>query len=128
MKIKQQGDVLLEALIGVLLTAWLGAGMAYISTQLLQQKADTKIISAAVNEMKHLLEQEGERLCGQSPTMNLFSKSVNVQVTCTDQDDQSITSSAGTIEVSSPPKVVLSVAPQDIGISGDVPVTVTMGS
>jgi len=115
---RQRGDVLIEALFGVLLTAVLGAGMAHLAGRMLSEKAEMKIMGAAVVQMRNLLQQEGEGLCsGGERTISVATKAVPVRITCTAGATLQVTSSAGTLSVQEPRSIVLKAKAEDLGLS-----------
>lgn len=124
---KIAGDVFMESLIGVLLMAWLGAGMAYCANRILAARADTKIINATVLEMKQVLHDKGESLCGTSPSIAIFSKQVTLKVTCFDANPIAVLSAAGSASIVPPKKVALSAKAEDLGLSKGDDVVVSSG-
>ena len=114
----QRGDVLLEALFGVLLTAVMGAGMAHLAGRVLSEKAEMKIMGAAIVQMRNLLQQEGEGLCsGPDRTITVASRSIPVQVSCSAGRQLEVTSPAGTLVVQEPQSIVLRAKASDLGLS-----------
>lgn len=124
---QQKGEVFLESLIGVLLTAWLGAGMAFCSAQILAAKADTKIINAAVLEMRSVLRNKGDSVCGTSPAVSVLGKNITLTVTCQAQNDLRVGSAGGTIAIAAPQKVELSASATDLGLRDGDDVVVGSG-
>lgn len=121
----QRGDVLLEALFGVLLTAVLGAGMAHLAGRVLSERAEMKIMGAAIVQMRNLLQQEGEGLCSAAArTITLAARSIPVQATCSLGQQLEVTSSAGTVVVSEPQSIVLRAKASDLGLSAGADVEV----
>lgn len=121
----QRGDVLIEALFGVLLTAVLGAGMAHVAGRVLSEKADMKIMGAAIVQMRNLLQQEGEALCtGGNRTIAVSSRTVPVRVTCQAGARLEVTSAAGSVAVDEPKAIVLKASATDLGLSGGADVEV----
>lgn len=123
----QKGEVFLESLIGVLLTAWLGAGMAFCASQILAAKADTKIINAAVLEMRQVLRSQGDSVCGTTPTISVLGKNITLTATCQAQNSLSVVSSGGTISIAAPQKVELSASAKALGLRDGDDVVVGSG-
>ena len=122
---RQKGDVLLESLFGVLLTAAAGAGLAHVTANLLDQKTELKLTGAALGQMRSLLEARGEALCGQTDvTLTVAERTVPVRVDCQAGPSVTVTSPAGTVALDSSQRIVLSVAPGDLGISSGARVEV----
>jgi len=116
---REKGDVLLEALFGVLLTAVLGAGMAHLANRMLSEKADMKIMGTAIVQMRNLLQQQGESLCAAGSTsIAVATRTVPIQVTCTTGPVRQVSSAAGSISVQEPRRIVLKARPADLGIRG----------
>lgn len=124
---KQSGEVFLESLIGVLLTAWLGAGMAFCASQIMAAKADTKIINAAVLEMRQVLRVKGDSVCGTTPTISVLGKNITLSVNCQAQNTLSVSSSGGSITVAAPQKVELSASAKSLGLRDGDDVVVGSG-
>ena len=60
---RQRGDVLLEALIAVLITAIIGAGTAYMTGRLAISAKDQRLEGIASQQMRELLQRYGASLC-----------------------------------------------------------------
>ena len=60
---QQRGDVLLEALIGVLITAIIGAGMLHVSARIVNNQHDTAVDALVVNELRNVMQLSGVDLC-----------------------------------------------------------------
>lgn len=125
--IKQQGEVFLESLIGVLLTAWLGAGMAFCASQILVAKTDTKIINAAVMEMRQVLRIQGDGVCGTKPSVSVLGKNTALTVRCQPQNALNVSSAGGNIAIAAPQKVELSASAKDLGLRNGDDVVVGSG-
>lgn len=129
---RQRGDMLMEALIGVLLLTSLGAGLAGVAGRVLGAQHEAKVADLAVAEMRRMLQQQGEALCaGPSPlTVTLGGASgiaaVPVEVACTNTATivGVAAPGAGVITVQAPRAVALSVAPTALGLDEDGPAIV----
>lgn len=122
---RQRGDVLLESLFGVLLTAAAGAGLAHVTANLLEQKTELKLTGAALGQMRALLESQGEALCSQNNlSLTVAERTVPVRVLCEAGPTVSVNSPAGTVTLSTSQRITLSVAPADLGISSGARVEV----
>lgn len=124
---KQTGEVFLESLIGVILTAWLGAGLAYCAGQIMVAKTDTKIINAAVMEMRQALNAQGDGLCNTTPQLTILGKSTSVAVTCQAQDALRVSSAGGAFTIAAPQKIELSVSAKSLGLRDGDDVVVSSG-
>lgn len=110
----QRGGILMEALIGVLLTGLLGAGMLHVGGQLAARQADLRAETLAMVEMRRLLRTQGEGLCD-APAghqVDVAGRQVPISVECSDVAPTVgiAAPGAGTLSVQAPRAVVLSVA------------------
>lgn len=115
---RQRGDVLMEALVGVLLTGLLGAGMLHVAGQLAARQADLRAETLAMVEMRRLLRTQGEGLCDApgGHQVSIGERQVSIQVECGSVPTVGISApGAGTLAVPAPREVVLSVAAADLG-------------
>lgn len=121
---RQRGDMLLEALLGLLLLSILGVGMAQVAANIQGAQRDTRVEGLAVIELRRLLREEGMDLCAGPATRQVAlggeaSLAVDVQVTCDPVPPQVAVSAtgAGTITVEAPPAVMLSVDAAQLGLA-----------
>lgn len=130
---RQRGEVLLEALVGVLITGLIGAGMVHMASGVLNSQRNGKVEHLAVAELRGQLQNQGIALCAQAnTTIDLpTNNATTVAVTCTHQP---VNVSMGGIAraVAAPAQVSLAVKPTDLGIKGagddDTPLTLTSGT
>lgn len=62
--LKQRGDMLLEALVGMVLLSVLGLGLTYATSRVLVQQRYANTQNLALSQMRHLLETDGvDKLC-----------------------------------------------------------------
>lgn len=75
----QQGDALLEALIGILLMTVIGLGLTYALARVFNSYRFTTTQNIAVTQMRNLLVAGGslETLCGNRPNLHVRSKKKN---------------------------------------------------
>lgn len=69
----QRGDVLLEALVGVLITGLIGAGLAGVTARVLNSQHDAAVGAVLVNEMRNVLQINGVDLCNDDAPLRSFS-------------------------------------------------------
>lgn len=62
---RQRGDILIEALIGVLLTAIIGAGLSHILARVMLGQRDARVEQLAVEQVRTSLKTQGLALCVQ---------------------------------------------------------------
>ncbi|WP_155944477.1 hypothetical protein [Pseudoxanthomonas sp. Root630] len=104
----QRGDVLIESLIGVLLTAILGAGMAHVAARIAESHYEAKLENLAAEQMRERLHNEGLRLCDQR-TIALDIPGVvspTASITCAEVAQVTV-SIAGQSQTIAPPREVL---------------------
>lgn len=123
LRARQRGEMLVEALVGVLLTGLLGAGMMHVAGQLAGRQADLRAETLAMVEMRRLLRTQGEALCD-SPgghQVSIGDRRVPIRVECegTPPTVGIAAPGAGTLSVQAPRGVVLSVAAADLGDRAD---------
>ncbi|MCE7031173.1 hypothetical protein LY625_00775 [Lysobacter sp. GX 14042] len=118
---RQRGEMLVEALVGVLLTGLLGAGMLHVAEQLAGRQADLRAETLAMVEMRRLLRTQAEALCD-APAghrVAIGGRQVPIRVECGAAPTVGIAApGAGTLSVSAPREVVLSVAAAELGDAG----------
>ncbi|WP_314409512.1 hypothetical protein [Pseudomonas kuykendallii] len=81
---RQRGDILLEALIGILLMAIIGLGLVYVTSRVAVSQKDMNLQSLAIAQLRDLLQRNGAGtdLCGGSHQISLPSiGTLNVTVT-----------------------------------------------
>ncbi|MCU1737314.1 MULTISPECIES: hypothetical protein [Pseudomonas] len=59
----QRGDILIEALFGILLMSIIGLGISYVASRAAVSQRDMKLENIVVSQMRSLLEQNGALLC-----------------------------------------------------------------
>lgn len=62
---RQRGDILFEALIGVLITAVIGAGLAHVLARVMLAQRDSRVEQLAVGQVRAGLQTQGLALCAQ---------------------------------------------------------------
>ena len=59
----QRGDVLIEALVGVVITALIGAGMAHVTARIVSSQHDSAVDALVVNDLRNVMQVSGVDLC-----------------------------------------------------------------
>lgn len=112
----QRGDVMLEALVGVLVAGLLGAGFARLASGVLRTQHDAKVQNVVVQNLRSQLQTQGVALCGSPATVVPMPGGTQVQatVTCTPAN---VTVSVGsaTHPVAAPRQIALSVSAAGLG-------------
>lgn len=118
----QRGDILLEALIGVLLTAIVAAGMAGIAAKLAISQRDAKLENVAVEQLRTQLQDQGLQLCelGGQTRFDLPGKQVVASVTCPDPVQVTVSAPGAGVShpVQAPREIRLQVAASDLDLEG----------
>ena len=83
----QQGFSLLEALVAMVLTSIIAVGGALSMGKIMQVQRQSNLQQIAVNELRNLLREDGQKLCETSPPeaqqIEINGKDITVNVTCT---------------------------------------------
>lgn len=128
----QRGDALLEALLGVLLTAIIGAGLAHVLARTLSNRADAKLENAAVMQLRSQLQTQGRGLCtGTTGIQKPTGGNIDVSVSCgpveatvsvidpaTGTPVLSSTGASLSRDIAAPEEISLSVAASDLQLTG----------
>lgn len=119
---RQRGDILFEALIGVLLTAVIGAGLAHVLARVMLGQRDARVEQFTVDQVRASLHDQGLALCAQG---NLPLELPGELAGAT----ASITCAPGTADISFgtdytapalalPPRIVVSVEATELELGG----------
>lgn len=113
---RQRGDMLLEAMVGVLITALIGAGMAHVLSSISRAQHDTAVDALAVNQLRNVLQIQGVGVCedstlatGKQGLPAAIKSQVQISVSC---------------QAASPGVVTIG----GVGFPGTVPSVVTLGA
>ena len=83
----QQGFSLLEALVAMVLTSIIALGGALSMGKIMQVQRQSNLQQIAMNELRNLLQEDGQKLCKTSPPaalqIKINEKDFTVNVTCT---------------------------------------------
>lgn len=115
----QRGDVLLEALFGVLITGIIGAGMMHLESFAMKRQHEAKMERMVIQQLRDQIETQGDNLCsltgssadaGGSLVLNLTPKlSVNGTIHCDAQLTESVNFLDTTLPVAVPQRINLNV-------------------
>ena len=81
---RQRGDMMLEALVGVLITSIIGAGLAHVVANVMNSQRDAKVENLMVERLRDSLHGQGVGLCG-SATLEISlpnGEARNAAVSC----------------------------------------------
>ena len=116
---RQRGDIMLEALVGVLITSVIGAGLAHVVGRVLSSQRDAKVENLVVEQLRSQLQGEGVGLCdGRTVTIALPGGDKAVAVDC-EVAAANITVAGIERAVDAPQRVELRVAAADLGIGDE---------
>lgn len=115
---RQRGDMMLEALVGVLITSVIGAGLAHVVGRVLSSQRDAKVENLVVEQLRSQLQGAGVGLCdGRTVTVSLPDGDKTVNVAC-ESEAANVTVSGITHAVDAPKRIDLEVSASDLGVSG----------
>ncbi len=116
---RQRGDMMLEALFGVLITSIIGAGLAHVAAGVMNSQRDAKVENLVVERLRDSLQTQGVGLCG-SGTLAISmpnGESKSAAVSC--EAATATVAMAGVARtVDAPQRVDLTVAATDLGSKG----------
>lgn len=117
---RQRGDILLESLIGVLITALIGGGMAFLCARLMDSQREAGIERLAVERLRNSLLDQGLALCGTSPTLSSWpgGGAPAATVHCPAPVAVTVTLGGTGYAVAPPAAVRLEVAAAALGLAG----------
>ena len=82
---RQRGDILLEALVGVLIAALAAGGIAHLAGRVNDSQRQAKVEQLALEQMRNELHDDGVTLCGTTPSLTLPGNlTPTIDVTCSD--------------------------------------------
>lgn len=116
---RQRGDMMLEALVGVLITSIIGAGLAHAVANVMNSQRDAKVENLVVERLRDSLQTQGVGLCG-SGTLEISmpnGESKNAAVSC-EAATATIAMAGVARSVDAPQRVDLTVAATDLGSKG----------
>ncbi|MGE8232193.1 MAG: type IV pilus modification PilV family protein [Stenotrophomonas sp.] len=116
---RQRGDMMLEALVGVLITSIIGAGLAHVVANVMNSQRDAKVENLMVERLRDSLHGQGVGLCG-SATLEISlpnGEARNAAVSC---EPATATLAMAGVErtVEAPQRVDLTVTASDLGNKG----------
>ena len=81
---RQRGDILLEALVGVLIAALAAGGIAHLAGRVNDSQRQAKVEQLALEQMRNKLHDDGVTLCGTTPSLTLPGLTPTIHVPCSD--------------------------------------------
>lgn len=118
----QRGDILLESLVGVLLTAIIGAGLAHVLAGVMAAQRDTRVEQLTVGHVRNSLQSQGLALCAQAELPLQLPGGMGdakARVTCQPHTaDISFGTDYVATAVDLPPRIVVSVEASALDLGG----------
>lgn len=112
---RQRGDMMLEALIGVLITSLIGAGLAHVAANMMNNQRDAKVENLVVERLRDNLHSKGVGLCGGSTVeITLPTGKKNASISC-EAASANVSMAGVTRTVAPPQRVDLTVSAADLG-------------
>ncbi|WP_449467846.1 hypothetical protein [Stenotrophomonas humi] len=112
---RQRGDMMLEALVGVLITSLIGAGLAHVAANMMDNQRDAKVENLVVERLRDNLYSKGVGLCsGSTVEIALPTGNRNARVSC-EAASANVSMVGVTRAVVAPRRVDLTVSAADLG-------------
>ena len=120
---RQRGEMLLEALVGVLITSLIAAGLAHVQARLMTSQRATKVERLVVGQLREQLQTSGVNLCTSGTVALELTSDLtrNATITCGDVEQISVAIGGATVVVDAPRQVDMSVAAADLELEDDSP-------
>lgn len=123
---RQRGDILLEALVGVLIAALAAGGIAHLAGRVNDSQRQAKVEQLALEQMRNELHDDGVTLCGTTPSLTLPGNlTPTINVICSDAERVDGTTVTVTVtidgrdyEVPPPREVSIAADAGSLGLSG----------
>lgn len=120
---QQLGDVLLEALVGVVITALIGTKLVQVEKQVIATSRDTKILQLAVGQLRDQLQTQGIQLCDKQISLTLTPQlHPVVQVHCGPPQLLTVRIAGHEQMVEAPPQISLVISAKELALTGQAPV------
>ena len=123
---RQRGDILLEALVGVLIAALAAGGIAHLAGRVNDSQRQAKVEQLALEQMRNELHDDGVTLCDTTPSLTLpgnLTPTINVICSDTERVDGTTVTVTVTIDthnytVTPPREVSIAAEADSLGLSG----------
>ena len=116
---RQRGDILLEALVGVLIAALAAGGIAHLAGRVNDSQRQAKVEQLALEQMRNELHDDGVTLCGTTPSLTLPGNlTPTIDVTCSDPTTVTVTIDSIDYTVTPPREVSIAAEADSLGLSG----------
>lgn len=118
---RQRGDILLEALVGVLIAALAAGGIAHLAGRVNDSQRQAKVEQLALEQMRNELHDDGVTLCGTTPSLTLPGNlTPTITVNCSAATTVTVTVTIDSIDYTVTPPLEVSIAADagSLGLSG----------
>lgn len=118
---RQRGDILLEALVGVLIAALAAGGIAHLAGRVNDSQRQAKVEQLALEQMRNELHDDGVTLCGTTPSLTLPGNlTPTITVNCSAATTVTVTVTIDSIDytVTPPREVSIAADAGSLGLSG----------
>ena len=116
---RQRGDILLEALVGVLIAALAAGGIAHLAGRVNDSQRQAKVEQLALEQMRNELHDDGVTLCGTTPSLTLPGNlTPTIDVPCSDPTTVTVTIDTHNYTVTPPLEVSIAADAGSLGLSG----------
>ena len=117
---RQRGDILLEALVGVLIAALAAGGIAHLAGRVNDSQRQAKVEQLALEQMRNKLNDDGVTLCGTTPSLTLPGDlTPTIAVPCSDPTTSvTVIIDTHNYTVTPPPEVSIAADAGSLGLSG----------
>jgi prepilin peptidase dependent protein A len=123
---RERGDVMLEALVGVLVAGLLGAGFAHLASGVLKTQYDAKVENVVVQNLRGQLQNRGVALCpapgsvGNTTVTMPVGPAVAASVACPVAASVTVSvNGASHVVTTVPSRIVMTIAAADLGTSNN---------
>ena len=115
---RQRGDILLEALVGVLIAALAAGGIAHLAGRVNDSQRQAKVEQLALEQMRNELHDDGVTLCGTTPSLTLPGLTPTIDVPCSDPTTVTVIIDTHNYTVTPPREVSIAAEADSLGLSG----------
>jgi len=113
--------MLLEALIAVLVTSVIAAGMAHVQARLMKGQRATKVERLAVHQLRDRLQTSGTQLCTATTTSLQLASGLSrdASISCAAAQQLAIGVAGVNATITAPRRVDLGITAADLEVGGD---------
>ena len=123
---RQRGDILLEALVGVLIAALAAGGIAHLAGRVNDSQRQAKVEQLALEQMRNELHDDGVTLCNTTPSLTLpgnLTPTITVNCIAATTTTVTVTIDTHNYIVTPPREVSIEAAAGSLGLSDGDPLS-----